>query len=78
LYAEARGDAYAALGQYEEAGDAYRVALADESQTINRAVVQMKLVDLPAAQPLAAATEDDPMAEPATESDMQEEAGDAE
>jgi len=47
LYAEVRGDAYAALGQYAEAGDAYRVALADTSQTVSRGLVQMKLMDLP-------------------------------
>jgi len=47
LYAEALGDAYAALGRVEEAGDAYRIALADISQTVNRGLVQMKLVDLP-------------------------------
>lgn len=47
LYAEVRGDAYAALGQIAEAGDAYRVALADTSQTVSRGLVQMKLMDLP-------------------------------
>ena len=47
LYAEALGDAYAALGLIEEAGDAYRIALADTTQTVNRGLVQMKLIDLP-------------------------------
>ena len=47
LYAELRGDAHAALGQIVEAGDAYRLALADTTQTVNRGLVQMKLVDLP-------------------------------
>ena len=47
LFAEIRGDAFAALGQISEAGDAYRIALADTSQTVNRGIVQMKLVDLP-------------------------------
>ena len=47
LFSEMRGDAYAALGQVVEAGDEYRTALADTSQTINRGIVQMKLVDLP-------------------------------
>ena len=47
LFAEVRGDAFAALGQVAAAGDEYRVALADTSQTINRGIVQMKLVDLP-------------------------------
>jgi predicted negative regulator of RcsB-dependent stress response len=49
LYADALGDAYAALGRIEAAADAYRTALADTSQTVNRAVVQMKLMDLPDA-----------------------------
>jgi len=48
LYAEARGDAYAMLGRVEEASAAYQVALADLTQTVNRSIVQMKLVDLPA------------------------------
>jgi predicted negative regulator of RcsB-dependent stress response len=47
LFAEIRGDAFAALGQTGAAGDAYRAALADTSQTVNRGIVQMKLVDLP-------------------------------
>lgn len=50
LYDEQRGDAYTALGQFEDAGDAYRRALADPSPNpvVDRALVQMKLVDLPA------------------------------
>lgn len=53
LYAELQGDAYAALGQYAEAGDAYRLALADATQAVNRGLVQMKLVDLPEPQEIA-------------------------
>jgi predicted negative regulator of RcsB-dependent stress response len=51
LNSELLGDAYLALGQVEEAGAAYRKALADPAEvpTIDRAVVQMKLSDLPAA-----------------------------
>ena len=51
LNSELLGDAYAALGDVEAAGDAYREALADPSPvpTINRGLVQMKLADLPAA-----------------------------
>lgn len=50
LYDEQRGDAFTTLGQYEDAGDAYRRALADPSPNpvVDRALVQMKLVDLPA------------------------------
>lgn len=54
LYAEVRGDAYTALGQVEAAGDSYRIALANASQTVNRGLVQMKLIDLPDASPAAA------------------------
>jgi predicted negative regulator of RcsB-dependent stress response len=51
LNAELMGDAYLELGRVAEAGDAYRRALADSSQvpTIDRALVQMKLADLPVA-----------------------------
>ena len=46
---ELRGDAHAALGNIEAATEAYQQALADPSPapTINRGLVQMKLVDLP-------------------------------
>jgi len=57
LFAEIRGDAFAALGQIGAAGDAYRTALADTSQTVNRGMVQMKLVDLPEV-PVVAETEE--------------------
>jgi predicted negative regulator of RcsB-dependent stress response len=66
LYAEALGDAYAALGRVDEAGDAYRLALADTSQTVNRGLVQMKLVDLPDAAPAEEPAEQ-PAEEPAEE-----------
>jgi predicted negative regulator of RcsB-dependent stress response len=46
---EALGDAYAALGDYEQAADAYNRALTDPSPspTVDPALVQMKLIDLP-------------------------------
>ena len=46
---ELLGDAYAALEDYKNAADAYNRALTDPSPTptIDRALVQMKLVDLP-------------------------------
>lgn len=49
LYDEALGDAYVMLGDYANAGDAYRRALADPSPNpvVDRAFVQMKLADLP-------------------------------
>jgi predicted negative regulator of RcsB-dependent stress response len=67
LYAEVRGDAYAALGQYAEAGDAYRIALADTTQTVSRGLVQMKLMDLPditASEPVTSGADVEPLAEP--------------
>ena len=66
LYAEAKGDAYAALGDYEKAKEEYGLALADNTQSVNRGFVQMKLLDLPdealAAEPMA-----ESLAEPAAE-----------
>ena len=47
LYAEALGDAYRDLGRIDDAASAYKTALADTSQTVNRGLVQMKLSDLP-------------------------------
>ena len=66
LYAESLGDAYAALGDVDKAAEAYRVALADTTQTVNRGVVQMKLLDLPEAAP-EPAPETAPVAEPEAE-----------
>jgi predicted negative regulator of RcsB-dependent stress response len=79
LYAEVRGDAYAALGQIAEAGDAYRVALADASQTVSRGLVQMKLMDLPEisqSEPAATAPDIEPLAD--DNADAENEAGEAE
>ena len=75
LYAEVRGDAYAALGQIAEAGDAYRIALADTSQTVSRGLVQMKLMDLPdvaQSEPVTAVPDIEPLIE------EENEAGEAE
>jgi predicted negative regulator of RcsB-dependent stress response len=51
-YAEVRGDAYAALGQVAEAETEYQAALTDpmSSQTIDRALLQWKILDLPEAE----------------------------
>ena len=68
LYAEALGDAYAALGRVTAAAEAYRAALADTSQTVNRSVVQMKLADLPDADAEVPA---DAALEPAEESPVE-------
>ncbi len=85
LYAEALGDAFAALGQVEAAGESYRIALADTSQTVNRGLVQMKLIDLPDAQPAmpdvggpepeAGAPDPDAVTEPDAEPVSDDEAG---
>ncbi|MDA1063357.1 MAG: tetratricopeptide repeat protein [Proteobacteria bacterium] len=49
LYDEVLGDAHAALGDYASAAEAYGRAMADpaSSTVIDRALIQMKLVDLP-------------------------------
>lgn len=62
---EALGDAYAALGDYQQAADAYNRALTDPSPspTIDPALVQMKLIDLPEVL-VAEAAEPDVVAEP--------------
>jgi predicted negative regulator of RcsB-dependent stress response len=57
-YAESLGDAWALLGDVDKAAEAYRAALADTSQSVNRNLVQMKLADLPRAPASAAAAED--------------------
>jgi len=80
MYAEALGDAYAALGRVEEAGDAYRTALADTTQTVNRGLVQMKLADLPdaASTEPEVAPPDDAVVEPDAEPISSDEAGETE
>jgi predicted negative regulator of RcsB-dependent stress response len=48
-YSEALGDAYVALGRFEDARDAYTAALADNPQapTVDAALIRMKINDLP-------------------------------
>ena len=48
-YSETLGDAYVALGEPDNAREAYTVALADNpnAPTVNRTLVQMKINDLP-------------------------------
>ncbi len=52
-YEELLGDAYAALGQITDAAAAYARAMADDpsAPTVNRSLVQMKIVDLPDEAP---------------------------
>lgn len=70
-YDEILGDAYAALGKFAEANAAYERAMLDDvsAPTVDRALVQMKLVDLP---DLAAATgsDDAANADPAAEDEQ--------
>lgn len=61
-YDELLGDAYAALGQIAEASAAYERAMMDDAMepTVNRALIQMKLADLPdqdGGGPMAADTD---------------------
>lgn len=48
-YSEALGDAYVALGRFDEAADAYAVAISEDPNmaTVDRTLVQMKINDLP-------------------------------
>ena len=52
-YSEVLGDAYAALDRVADAEAAYQVALSDpfSSQSVDRALVQWKILDLPAVEP---------------------------
>lgn len=56
-YAEQKGDAYAALGRYEEAREAYQAALGEAQPTVDQGFVQLKLMDLPETTGEAAAAE---------------------
>jgi predicted negative regulator of RcsB-dependent stress response len=84
LYAEARGDAHAALGQIAEADEAYREAMQDSTGAVSAGLVQMKLLDLPevvsAVEPVVEepAIEEPAAEEPAAEEPADEEAGEAE
>jgi predicted negative regulator of RcsB-dependent stress response len=86
LYAEARGDAHAALGNIGAAREAYEVALADTTQSVNRGFVQMKLLDLPGedasvdsvSQPVEEAAPEPEDAEMEAEAAVDEEGGAAE
>ena len=56
-YADVMGDAHAAMGDYAAAEQAYQLVLADAGQgSVDRAVVQMKLLDLPDASEVQVAT----------------------
>lgn len=46
-YAEVRGDAYVALGRFNEARSAYQAALLEQLPVVDQGLVQLKLLDLP-------------------------------
>ncbi|MEQ9561260.1 MAG: tetratricopeptide repeat protein [Woeseiaceae bacterium] len=80
-YSEAKGDALVALGRYEEAAEAYAVAISEnpDMATVDRTLVQMKINDLPEPGEVVAIDETmrppaDTEAEPA--SDQVDPAGD--
>ena len=68
-FAEARGDAYVMLENYALAQDSYYQAMADSagSQTVDRALLQMKLADLPDVTAEAAIDASEMPEEPAVE-----------
>jgi len=70
-YGELMGDAYAALGRVTEAEDAYQKVLNDElgQVTLDRQLVQWKVLDLPAVQPLADVEIAEPDADDAVEAE---------
>ena len=50
-FAEVRGDAYVALGRFEEARTAYQAAMMEQLPVVDQALVQLKLLDLPEENP---------------------------
>ena len=46
-YAVELGDAYAALGRYDEARASYQAALGEAQPTVDQGLIQLKLMDLP-------------------------------
>ena len=46
-YAAELGDAYFALGRYDEARASYQAALGETQPTVNQGLIQLKLMDIP-------------------------------
>lgn len=64
LYSDVKGDAYAEMGDYVAAEKAYQAVLEDATQgSVDRAIVQMKLLDLPEMVAVQAVPQ--PVAQPA-------------
>jgi predicted negative regulator of RcsB-dependent stress response len=69
-YAEEMGDAYVALGRYDEARASYQAALGEAQPTVDQGLIQLKLLDLPnAAEASAEAASDGAVAAPGEDSD---------
>lgn len=66
-FSEVLGDAYVALGRFDEAAEAYAVAVSDDPTklTVDRTLVQMKINDLP--EPGEVVAVDESLQEPAVE-----------
>lgn len=57
-YADVLGDAYVALGRYDEARASYQAALGEVQPTVDQGLVQLKLLDLPQEGAETAAAEE--------------------
>ena len=69
-YDELLGDAHTALGQIRDAAAAYKRAMADDPRapTVNRSLIQMKIVDLPDDEPaMDGAAAEEPAADESVE-----------
>jgi predicted negative regulator of RcsB-dependent stress response len=66
-FSEVLGDAYVALGRFDEAAEAYAIAASDDPSrlTVDRTLVQMKINDLP--EPGEVVAVDESLQEPAVE-----------
>jgi predicted negative regulator of RcsB-dependent stress response len=81
VYADVVGDAHVALGEFAAAEEAYQIVLADTGQgSVDRALVQMKLLDLPDVSEVQASAppEESAASETETETAEETEAEDAE
>lgn len=72
-FADVVGDAYVALGKFEEARTAYQKALAEPTQaaTVDKRFVQLKLVDMPIQAVAGAESADDQADDQAADEDAE-------